>query len=106
MDRYTVSAALNEFNNPGPPIRTLFESGSMKLEFYTPPGIDPQPVHDQDELYFIASGSGMFVNEGIEQLVEVGEVIFVPAGNKHNFYDFTDDFSTWVVFYGPVGGEK
>jgi hypothetical protein len=24
----------------------------------------------------------------------------------HRFEDFTEDFSTWVFFYGPVGGEE
>jgi hypothetical protein len=29
----------------------------------------------------------------------------VPAGVPHRFVDFSDDFETWVVFYGPKGGE-
>ena len=33
-------------------------------------------------------------------------LIFVPAGIEHRFENFTDDFSTWVIFYGPAGGEK
>jgi hypothetical protein len=24
----------------------------------------------------------------------------------HRFEDFTDDFATWVIFYGPEGGER
>jgi hypothetical protein len=24
---------------------------------------------------------------------------------EHRFEDFTEDFATWVVFYGPEGGE-
>jgi len=32
-------------------------------------------------------------------------VIFVEAGVEHRFEDFTDDFETWVVFWGPQGGE-
>jgi hypothetical protein len=24
----------------------------------------------------------------------------------HRFEEFTDDFYTWVIFYGPDGGEK
>jgi mannose-6-phosphate isomerase-like protein (cupin superfamily) len=34
-----------------------------------------------------------------------GDVLFVPAGVEHRFEDFSDDFVTWVVFYGPEGGE-
>ena len=35
-----------------------------------------------------------------------GTVFFVPAGAEHRFENFTPDFSTWVVFWGPRGGEK
>jgi hypothetical protein len=29
-----------------------------------------------------------------------------PLGAKHRFENFSHDFVTWVVFYGPQGGEK
>jgi mannose-6-phosphate isomerase-like protein (cupin superfamily) len=34
-----------------------------------------------------------------------GDVLFVPAGVEHHFENFTDDLATWVIFYGPEGGE-
>lgn len=34
-----------------------------------------------------------------------GDLLFVPAGVVHRFEEFTDDFATWVMFYGPEGGE-
>jgi hypothetical protein len=30
----------------------------------------------------------------------------VPAGVEHRFEEFSGDFGTWVIFYGPEGGEK
>ena len=39
------------------------------------------------------------------QAFEPGEALFVPAGVEHRFVDFSEDFSAWVVFYGPDGGE-
>lgn len=35
-----------------------------------------------------------------------GDFLFVPAGVGHRFENFTNDFFTWVIFYGAVGGEK
>jgi len=32
-------------------------------------------------------------------------MLFVPAGVEHRFENFSDDFATWVIFYGPEGGE-
>jgi mannose-6-phosphate isomerase-like protein (cupin superfamily) len=35
-----------------------------------------------------------------------GDFLFAPAGVEHRFEDFSKDFATWVLFYGPEGGEQ
>ena len=85
---------------------TLLEHGSMYVEYYAPVGKDLQTPHLQDELYIIISGDGTFFNKGERHPFKVGDVLFVPAGVEHRFEDFSDDFATWVVFYGPEGGEN
>lgn len=83
----------------------LFRHGTMSLEIYQPAGHDPQQPHLQDEVYIIISGSGTFQN-GVElQPFEAGDFLFVPAGVDHRFIDFTENFMTWVIFYGAAGGE-
>lgn len=73
---------------------------------YRPAKHDRQRPHTRDEIYIVARGSGWFVN-GIERHpFQTGDVLFVPAGVEHRFEGFTDDFCTWVMFYGPGGGEK
>ena len=83
----------------------LMDRGSMTVRFYAPDKIDRQTPHDQDEIYVVASGAGWFVNGDRRAKFETGHVLFVAAGIEHRFEDFTDDFATWVVFYGPQGGE-
>lgn len=84
----------------------VLRHGSMSVEWYAPAGHDPQQPHEQDELYVVVIGSGLFLNRGVTQPFGPGDVLFVPAGVEHRFLDFTDDFGTWVIFYGPQGGEK
>lgn len=79
--------------------------GSMRVGLYAPVGSDGQSPHSQDEIYIIASGSGTFAKGEARIAFAPGDVLFVEAGVPHRFEDFTDDFSTWVVFWGPVGGE-
>jgi len=67
--------------------------------------VDRQQPHTRDEIYVVASGRARFVHEGAEQPVEAGQVLVVPAGDVHHFVDLSPDFSTWVFFYGPEGGE-
>ena len=83
----------------------LMRRGSMSLRFYRPPGTDRQTPHEQDELYLVASGRGVFVRGDERHPFQPGDVLFAAAGDVHRFEDFTDDFATWVVFYGPKGGE-
>jgi mannose-6-phosphate isomerase-like protein (cupin superfamily) len=83
----------------------LLRHGSMSIELYAPKGHDPQKPHAQDELYVVLSGSGMFFKAGERHPFGPGDMIFVEAGLEHRFENFGDDFATWVIFYGPKGGE-
>ena len=83
----------------------LFRHGTMEIEIYRPEGEDLQQPHEQDEIYFVAAGSGRFEHEDSVEHVEAGDVLFVAAGERHRFVDFSDDFVTWVILYGPTGGE-
>jgi len=82
-----------------------FKRGSLVVELYAPTGNDPQTPHSRDEAYFVISGSGAFVCAGERTRVSAGTTLFVAAGAEHHFENFTPDFATWVVFYGPEGGE-
>ena len=84
----------------------MYEHGSMLLKLFAPRGHDPQTAHTRDELYFVASGSGWFVNGGERHPISPGDALFVPAGVAHHFEDFSDDFAVWVVFYGPREARK
>ena len=77
----------------------------MSVEIYKPAGIDPQTPHLQDELYVVISGTGEFLNAGNRLPFQPGDMLFVPAGIEHRFENFKEDFATWVIFYGPDGGE-
>ena len=83
-----------------------FRHGSMSVELYAPTGTDPQTPHAQDELYFILSGTGVLVVSGERHVFEPGACFFVAAGVEHKFEQFSLNFSTWVIFWGPEGGES
>ena len=79
--------------------------GTMRVGVYAPRSEDPQQPHVQDELYIVESGTGTFVHGDERRPFKPGDVIFVRAGVVHRFEEFSDDFRTWVVFWGPEGGE-
>jgi mannose-6-phosphate isomerase-like protein (cupin superfamily) len=84
----------------------VFEHGTLQVKVYAPRGTDAQSPHTRDEIYVVASGEGWFVNGELRHRFAVHDVIFAKAGVVHRFEEFTDDFSVWVFFYGPEGGES
>lgn len=102
---FDAAGALRVLRNAGGAFTTLFRHGSLEIEIYRPVGKDPQQPHRRDELYVVISGTGTFQHGTERQAFGPGDVLFVEAGLEHRFVDFTDDFATWVFFYGPDGGE-
>lgn len=84
----------------------LFQRGTLSIEYYAPKDQDFQTPHTQDEVYIIISGTGEFMHNGETVTFAAGDVLFVPAGEDHRFQRFSPDFATWVIFYGPPGGER
>lgn len=89
----------------GVPFAIGLAHGSMSVELYAPVGVDRQTPHDRDELYVIEDGSARLRIEDTTYAVRRGDVAFVRAGERHRFEEFDDGFATWVIFWGPVGGE-
>ncbi|MDH4172327.1 MAG: cupin domain-containing protein [Betaproteobacteria bacterium] len=84
----------------------ILRNGSLEVRWYAPRGSDPQTPHDRDELYVVASGRADFVRGAERVAVAAGDLLFVPAGMAHRFEALSADFATWVMFYGPLGGER
>lgn len=101
----STKEALQKLAATDSPFHTLFKHGTLSLEIYQPEQVDRQQPHTRDEVYIIVAGSGEFLNDGVRSTFGPGDFLFVPAGVVHRFENFTEDFSTWVLFYGPEGGE-
>jgi mannose-6-phosphate isomerase-like protein (cupin superfamily) len=80
----------------------LMKHSNMTVEYYAPQRFDLQTPHVQDEIYVIANGSGTFIKNKEKILFATGDLLFVPAKMEHRFENFSDDFATWVIFYGDT----
>jgi len=86
------------------PFAILFKRGDLSVELFAPHEVDTQQPHEQDEIYIVAAGNGVF-RRGTDRVpFGPGDFLFVPAGVPHAFETFTSDFQTWVIFFGPKGG--
>lgn len=102
----STEAALAQLIHQASPFKELFTHGTLSIEIYKPIEQDHQQPHTRDEVYIVIAGTGKFLHGETITNFSAGDFIFVPAGIEHRFLDFSPDFSTWVIFYGPEGGEK
>jgi mannose-6-phosphate isomerase-like protein (cupin superfamily) len=79
----------------------VFVDGDLELRFSARPTNGPQVPHQRDELYFVAAGTGHYRVEDRVIPVAAGDVLFCAAHVAHGFENMSDDFSVWVLFYGP-----
>lgn len=103
--RISTEEGLQKLQTSGKLFLELFQHGTLSVEIYKPERIDLQQPHDRDEVYIVISGHGDFIFGNNRTSFGPGDFLFVPAGVVHRFENFNDDFSTWVIFYGPIGGE-
>jgi mannose-6-phosphate isomerase-like protein (cupin superfamily) len=100
-----ANGALQQLKKSGNLFTELYKHGTLSVEIYQPDKTDLQKPHDRDEVYVVINGSGTFFCDGERTTFVAGDFLFVPAFVEHRFENFTADFSTWVIFYGPKGGE-
>jgi TusA-related sulfurtransferase len=100
-----ASEAQAQLTRSGELFLGVFAHGSLAVEIYKPVGEDLQQPHSRDEVYVVIAGTGFFLSGETRTAFTPGAMLFVPAGVVHRFEDFSDDFATWVFFYGPEGGE-
>ena len=111
MDRtpapLSLAAALALPRTPGRSAE-VFIDGDLEVRFAARPTNGPQIPHPRDELYVVASGTGRYWVEDQVTDVSPGDLLFCAAQVAHGFEDISDDFSVWVLFYGPqkLGGNQ
>ncbi|MCW5747816.1 MAG: cupin domain-containing protein [Alphaproteobacteria bacterium] len=80
----------------------VFRDGDLEVRIAASPSRGPQIPHDRDELYIVAAGHGHYRVGDTLTAVGTGDLLFAAAHAPHGFEDCTDDFSVWVIFYGPL----
>lgn len=66
---------------------------------------DAQRPHTEDELYFVLAGRARFTSGGETVAVAPGDVLYVPARERHRFHDVEGELALLVVF-GPAEGAR
>ena len=96
-----LAEALGALSHHFEPFVTVFERRDVSVELFVPIGMDAQEPHARDEIYVVVLGEAEFVRDGQRAHVSGGDILYVPARAAHRFEQFSDDFQTWAIFFGP-----
>ena len=61
-------------------------------------GVDPQPVHREDEVYVVVRGRATLQVAGEDRPMGPGSVAYVAAGVDHRFHSIEEDLEVLVLF--------
>lgn len=74
---------------------------SMGLYVLLAGSVDPQEPHDEDEVYYVASGKATIEVDGEDRPVSIGSIVYVAAGVPHRFHTIEEDLVI-LVFFAPA----
>lgn len=74
---------------------------SVGLYVLKPGTVDGQPLHTEDQIYYIVFGSATIEVEGEHRKIGPGAVIYAGAHKAHRFHSIIEDLSVIVVFAPP-----
>ncbi len=64
-------------------------------------GPDPQKPHNEDELYYVLSGSGVIEVGEEKKVASPGSLVFVPADKQHKITTVKEKLKVLVIFSPP-----
>ena len=104
---------------PGDCLQRLYGAGEHKVltgtflstdklscsSFLTPPGgyFEPYDIHAGDEVYYLVNGTGAVFNPltGRAHTVQAGDMVWIPQGAWHQFYNFGAEQSYVATAFAP-----
>jgi len=66
---------------------------------------DRQPVHKEDEIYYVVGGRATLRLGDEEQAVQPGSVIYIKAGVSHRFHSIKEELTVLVFFSTAAPGD-
>ena len=78
-----------------------FSMGYVTLEPHG--GQVPWHSQEQEEVYFVASGTGEMCLGAERQVMHAGQAVYIPPGQFHQMTNIGDEPLDMIYVYGPAG---
>jgi mannose-1-phosphate guanylyltransferase len=100
MSHVSLSEFVEELDDGESHYLDVLDEDSMRVEIARYPNPAPKYPHDEDELYYILSGSGTARVGDEEYALGEGDLLYVERGREHAFVDIEAELTALIVFAG------
>lgn len=103
MDTFELAQLMQDHQDSGRAYHEFLRVPALNAGIYVLRAGEPdsQQPHDQDEIYYVISGTASFSCDGHDDhTVTTGAVIYVEKGVGHRFHSITGDLTLLVIFAG------
>ena len=107
-EAFEVSGLIAKRKKSGRWYLPFLKRPTLRMGLYSLPigATDNQPVHDEDEVYYIENGKATLRVGKEDQPVKKGSIIFVKRGIPHNFHSIIEPLDVLVFFSSAQPNEK
>ncbi|MBT8338441.1 MAG: cupin domain-containing protein [Desulfatitalea sp.] len=85
-------------------------SGSKEISIQTtdvqPKEMQPIHSHEEEQCYYIISGSGMMLIDEQRKEVKEGDAIFIPSNSKHGIINIAEQVLTYLTANKAFGKKR
>lgn len=83
--------------------REALEAGPLTVEVgkYPADSAAPKNPHNEEEIYYVLSGSGKLRVGDDTHEVAAGDLVYVEPNLEHDFFDITEEITVLIIF-GPA----
>lgn len=100
MSYVSVTELAENLEEDGSGHREVLDAGPLTVEIgrYPAGRAAPKNPHNEEELYYILSGSGKFRVGDETHAVEEGDMVYVEPELEHDFFAIEEDITALIIF--------
>ncbi|WIV66884.1 cupin domain-containing protein [Natrialbaceae archaeon AArc-T1-2] len=103
MTRVSITDTLDDLEPGELQHKEVLEAGPITVDVgkYPADSAAPKNPHNEEELYYVLSGSGKIRVGDDTHDIEAGDLVYVEPSLEHDFFKITEDITVMIIL-GPA----
>ncbi len=98
-DGFSTNLLIGEINSDSKEI-------SIQITYVEPNGMQFLHSHEQEQCYYIISGTGLMIIDDQTKKVKEGDAVFIPSNSTHGIKNIGNNRLTYLAANQAFGGQR